>query len=189
MARIIDLSPSEAMERIGSGDAVLIDVREGFEHRSAAIPGAELHPLSSFDPERVRAVAGGREVIFHCRSGKRSAEAAHRFAPGEDAAHHLAGGILAWEAAGLETRRSSSAPKIDVMRQVQIAAGSLVLAGVVLGAFVHPGFLGISAFVGAGLTFAGLSGWCGMAKLLAKMPWNRTNNESAPQRAQEGAPA
>jgi hypothetical protein len=59
------------------------------------------------------------------------------------------------------------------MRQVQIEAGSLVLLGIVLGVWVAPAFLGLSAFVGAGLAFAGLSGWCGVARLLALMPWNR----------------
>lgn len=59
------------------------------------------------------------------------------------------------------------------MRQVQITAGSLVLTGVLLGLFVAPGFFGLSAFVGAGLIFAGVTGWCGMANLLRVMPWNR----------------
>jgi predicted branched-subunit amino acid permease len=59
------------------------------------------------------------------------------------------------------------------MRQVQIAAGSLVVIGVLLGALVHPGFYALSAFVGAGLVFAGVSGFCGMARLLVLMPWNR----------------
>jgi rhodanese-related sulfurtransferase len=62
---------------------------------------------------------------------------------------------------------------LPLMRQVQIAAGLLVLLGVVLAVTVAPAFIGLSAFVGAGLTFAGLSGWCGMAQLLALMPWNR----------------
>ena len=59
------------------------------------------------------------------------------------------------------------------MRQVQIAAGALILAGVILSVTVNPAFLGLSAFVGAGLTFAGVTGWCGMAHLLALMPWNK----------------
>jgi rhodanese-related sulfurtransferase len=59
------------------------------------------------------------------------------------------------------------------MRQVQIAAGGLVLAGVALGFTVHPVFFGLSAFVGAGLALAGVTGFCGMARLLAVMPWNR----------------
>ncbi len=62
------------------------------------------------------------------------------------------------------------------MRQVQITAGSLVVIGVVLGLVVTPGFLAIPAFIGSGLVFAGASGWCGMAKLLARMPWNRVRS-------------
>jgi len=73
---------------------------------------------------------------------------------------------------------------LDVMRQVQVTAGSLVLIGVLLGAFLNPWFLILSGFVGSGLMFAGLSGWCGMAKLLGNMPWNKrstiSNHQSAP---------
>jgi rhodanese-related sulfurtransferase len=83
------------------------------------------------------------------------------------------GGIEAWKKAGLPVLRDTGQP-IEMQRQVQIAAGVLVLLGVVLGYFASPAFYGISAFVGAGLTFAGISGWCGMAKLLALMPWNRS---------------
>jgi len=64
---------------------------------------------------------------------------------------------------------------LEIMRQVQIVAGGLVLLGVALGVWVAPAFLGLSAVVGAGLAFAGVSGWCGMARLLALMPWNRPN--------------
>ena len=84
----------------------------------------------------------------------------------------LEGGLDAWRKAGLPVALDRSQP-IEIMRQVQIAAGSLVLLGVVLGAFVAPGFYPLSGFVGAGLLFAGVSGFCGMARLLAVMPWNR----------------
>jgi rhodanese-related sulfurtransferase len=87
-------------------------------------------------------------------------------------AYLLEGGIEAWRKAGLPVAKDRRAP-LEIMRQVQITAGMLVLAGVVLGFAVAPGFFGISAFVGAGLTFAGMTGWCGMARLLALMPWNR----------------
>ncbi|WP_420561918.1 YgaP family membrane protein [Tepidicaulis sp.] len=62
---------------------------------------------------------------------------------------------------------------MEVNRQVQITAGALVLSGIVLGAAVSPAFYLLSAFVGAGLMMAGITGWCGMARLLAVMPWNR----------------
>lgn len=171
MTHILDLGPAETRDLVERGHAQLIDVREGFEHASEHIPGALHHPLSAFDAGRVRELSAGKRAVFQCRSGKRSRDAATRF--GGDEAHHLAGGIEAWKGTGLPTERSAGAPPIDVMRQVQVVAGSLVLLGVVLGTLVHPGFLGVSAFVGAGLTFAGLSGWCGMAKLLGAMPWNR----------------
>ena len=61
------------------------------------------------------------------------------------------------------------------MRQVQLIAGALILSGILLGWLVHPGFYGMSAFVGAGLTVAGATGWCGMARLLRIMPWNHVS--------------
>ncbi|MFI5002997.1 MAG: YgaP-like transmembrane domain, partial [Reyranellales bacterium] len=114
-----------------------------------------------------------KAVIFHCRSGARTTANASRLAGTVGCeAYILEGGLDAWKKAGLPVATDASQP-IEIMRQVQIAAGSLVLLGVVLGVWVAPAFLGLSAFVGAGLTFAGVSGWCGMAKLLALMPWNR----------------
>ena len=90
----------------------------------------------------------------------------------------LEGGLDAWKKAGLPVSLDRSQP-IDIMRQVQIAAGSLVLLGVVLGAFVSPNFYALSGFVGAGLTFAGISGFCGMARVLGAMPWNQPSTASA----------
>jgi rhodanese-related sulfurtransferase len=84
----------------------------------------------------------------------------------------LKGGIEAWRKAGFPVVGNAKAP-ISIMRQVQIAAGSIVLVGVVLGMLVSPWMLGISAFVGAGLVFSGASGTCGMAAMLSLMPWNR----------------
>ena len=84
----------------------------------------------------------------------------------------LEGGIEAWKAAGLPIISDKSKP-IEIMRQVQIVAGSLVLLGVTLGYLVDPSLFLVSGFIGAGLTFAGTTGWCGMAKLLAFLPWNR----------------
>ena len=84
----------------------------------------------------------------------------------------LEGGLEGWKKAGLPVALDRSQP-IDLMRQVQIAAGSMVLTGVVLGALVNPGFYALSGFVGAGLLFAGVSGFCGMARILGAMPWNK----------------
>lgn len=112
-------------------------------------------------------------VIFHCRSGNRtSAYAEHLREAAQCEAYLLEGGLDAWRKAGLPFAEDRRQP-LELMRQVQIAAGSLVLAGVLLGLTAAPGFLGLSAFVGLGLIFAGTTGWCGMARLLAAMPWNR----------------
>jgi rhodanese-related sulfurtransferase len=161
------LTPAEARARIAAG-ATLIDIREADEHARSRIPGAINAPLGS-----ELTVTDAPAVIFHCRSGMRTdANAARLAAAAPCEAFLLEGGIEAWRAAGLPVLTDAKAP-LEIMRQVQITAGMLVLIGVALSLLVAPAWIGLSAFVGAGLTFAGATGWCGMAKLLAMMPWNR----------------
>lgn len=159
---------------VDRGDAILIDVREPDEHARERIAGARLMPLSSFDPMRV-AASGARAVILHCASGARSARAAALLAAaGMSDVAHLKGGITAWKHAGFPIALDRKAP-LPIMRQVQIVAGGLVVAGVALGLTIHPAFFGLSAVVGAGLVMAGVTGWCGMATLLGKLPYNRAS--------------
>ncbi len=166
--------PAELVARwLATENAVLIDVREDFEHAEESIEGATHLPLSAIDPDALRDQHAGRRLVFHCRSGSRARDAANRFCGGADPVFCLEGGIDAWKAAGLDVTRSAHGPRLPVMRQVQIVAGSLVVVGVGLGAAISPWFLAIAGFVGCGLVFAGVSGWCGMARLLAQMPWNR----------------
>jgi rhodanese-related sulfurtransferase len=163
------LSPPEAQARIKSG-AVLVDIREADEHARESIPGARSHPLSQLRQNPPR---GSEPMIFHCRSGNRTqVNAAQLEAAANGPAFILEGGIGAWKRAGLPVNQDKSQP-MEIMRQVQITAGSLVLLGVVLGSIVNPGFYFLSGFVGAGLTFAGISGSCMMARVLALAPWNR----------------
>lgn len=152
------LSPAEAAARLRDG-ALLLDVRAADEHRRARIPGAVNRPLATLD---LAALPAG--CILHCQSGARTAPLAGRAAV-------LAGGLDAWARAGLPVERDAAAP-LPLMRQVQIAAGGLVLAGVLGGALVAPGFYALAAVVGAGLVFAGATGTCGLARVLAAMPWN-----------------
>lgn len=163
--------------------AVLIDVREVDEYAREHIPQARLVPLSGFDPSdfpRDHDKIG----VFHCQSGTRTGQAAARIlATGFSEVYHLKGGLGAWKQAGLAVNVNRKAP-ISIMRQVQITAGSLVVLGIVLALLVSPWFMALSAFVGAGLTFAGLSGTCAMASLLAHMPWNKS-----PGTQVHGAPA
>jgi rhodanese-related sulfurtransferase len=159
-------------ERLNAGTAILVDIREPSEYAREHIVGARPVPISGFDRhdfDRDR----DKAVVFHCRSGSRTAaHAARILAKGFREPYALSGGIEAWKAAGLPVHEDRSQP-IDVFRQVQIAAGGLVVVGIVLAATVSPWFAGLSAFVGAGLVFAGVSGTCAMARVLSLMPWNR----------------
>src|SRR5471032_3518281 len=172
MSKLQTVSPERAAELVRAG-AVLVDVREADEHARERIPGARHHALTRIDRESP-ARSGDDVLIFHCRSGARTKGNAARLAAAAPKCetYILDGGIDAWKKAGLPVTLDRSQP-IDIMRQVQIVAGSLVLTGVVLGALVSPGFYALSGFVGAGLLFAGASGFCGMARLLAVMPWNQ----------------
>ena len=174
MSMFKPISPADLKRKLDAGEAVLIDVRETDEHAREHILGARLAPLSAIDAHDFDR-DHDKAAVFHCRSGMRTqANAAKLIARGFKEAYYLEGGIEAWKAAGLPTHANRKAP-LEIMRQVQIAAGVLILTGVLLGFFVNPVFYVLSAFVGAGLTFAGVTGWCGMAMLLKTMPWNRVS--------------
>ncbi|MDJ1179532.1 rhodanese-like domain-containing protein [Roseofilum sp. BLCC_M91] len=149
-----------------------IDVREPSEYAGERIPGAISRPLSRFNPDDVLPDPT-KPFILYCQTGNRSATAAQKlFLAGFEEVAHLGGGLEEWKQQGYPTHVNPKAP-ISIMRQVQIVAGSLVLTGTLLGAFVAPGFLFLSGFVGAGLMFAGISNTCMMAQLLAKLPYNQ----------------
>ena len=165
------ITPEDAKTLIDQG-AKLIDVREADEHARENIPGASLMPLSELGGH-LPSVGDADTVIFHCRSGGRTEAAAEHLEPATgQRAFILDGGIDAWRKTGLPVDKDRRQP-IELMRQVQIAAGALTLGGVVGGAVLHPALYGIAGFVGAGLMFAGATGFCGMARVLVRMPWNR----------------
>jgi rhodanese-related sulfurtransferase len=167
------ITPQEARRLIADG-AVLVDVREPDERRREHIPGTRHLPLSKLD-EADFAAHRGRTVIFHCRSGARTQSQSARLAAktGEMCEAYLVeGGLEAWRKAGLPTEVDRRQP-IELQRQVQIGAGGLALIGTLLGLTVSPWFFGIPLFVGAGLLFAGITGYCGMALLLQRAPWNQ----------------
>jgi rhodanese-related sulfurtransferase len=164
----------------------VIDVRTPAEFREVHVEGARLAPLDRLNPKAVMAGLNGSDagpLYVMCRSGNRARQACERFAAaGLEHAVCVEGGVLAWEKAGLPVTRGKKAVSLE--RQVRIAAGSLVLLGAALGWLVHPAFVGLSAFVGAGLIFAGVTDTCGMGMLLARMPWNQAREEPCPK---EGA--
>jgi sulfur dioxygenase len=148
----------------------VLDVRSALEFEGERIEGARLIPLDELDG-RLDEIPDQAEVIVVCRTGVRATIAAEVLARAGHRPRVLEGGMLAWRRARLPVREGRK--RLPVDRQVQLIAGSMVLTGTALGTLVHPWFLAISAFFGAGLTFAGATGTCGLALLLLKMPWNR----------------
>jgi rhodanese-related sulfurtransferase len=168
-----DVDPRTLERWLDDGKAILVDVRELDEYTREHIAGARLMSLSRFDRAALPA-GNGKTVVLQCNSGNRSRQLGEQMG---GAWHHLAGGIQAWKRAGLPVKADRRAP-LPIMRQVQIAAGGLVLLGQILGWLVAPAFGLLSAFVGAGLIFAGITGYCGMARLLALLPYNRPRRGS-----------
>ena len=184
MTHLSKISVSDAAELIQQDKAILVDIREPDETARLSIAGAVRLPMTRVN-KGDRLPGSDRTIIFTCRSGQRTSINTSKLAALCDSdAYQLDGGLIAWENAGLEVIKNKKAP-LEIIRQVHITAGLLILTGVLLGTYVNPGFYGISAFVGAGLTFAGVTGWCGMAMLLSRMPWNREPTPLANRAAAE----
>jgi rhodanese-related sulfurtransferase len=159
-------------DQLAAKSITVIDVREPMEYAGGHIAGSLNVPLSRLS----QADLPQGPLVLVCQSGNRSQQGLRELLQ-RGHRHPLAdleGGIPSWQQAGLPVRRLKNAP-MPLMRQVQITAGSLVLLGLILSNTVAPAWILLSWFVGAGLVFAGVSGFCGMARLLAVMPWNRVS--------------
>ncbi len=167
------ITPQELYQRLASGTVIdLIDVRTPVEFREVHAAPARNIPLDRLDPAALAAAhRNGEPLYVICRSGNRGRQACEKLAAAGLNVVNIEGGTLAWEQAGLPVVRGKKA--ISLERQVRIAAGFLVLLGSVLALVVHPYWAALAAFVGAGLMFAGITDTCGMALVLARMPWNR----------------
>jgi len=167
------LSVVDAHQRLADENTVLLDVRTPAEFRGLHAEGAVNLPPDDVSPEAVRSILGtDKTALIICQGGKRSVAACGKLSGrGMDNLINVEGGTNAWEDAGLPVVRGKET--ISIERQVRIAAGLLVFTGVLLGAFVHPLWLILPGFIGAGLAFAGITDTCGMAMMLARMPWNR----------------
>ncbi|MBI3289695.1 MAG: rhodanese-like domain-containing protein [Elusimicrobia bacterium] len=154
--------------RLG-GEPVLVDVREPGEYDAERLPGSVNVPLSRLAADAAK-LPTGRPLVVLCRSGRRSTDAAEKLAAlGFRDVYVLEGGLLACGDA--VERGPGGAWAME--RQVRMAAGTLVLLGAALGSFVHPAGWCLSAAIGAGLVFSAVTDTCGMAAVLAWMPWNR----------------
>jgi rhodanese-related sulfurtransferase len=169
-------------ENLGQANMTVVDVREFPEFASGRVSGAKLVPLGEIE-KRYKEIDHNHTVYVMCRSGRRSAEAQKRLkALGFKDVVNVAGGMQAWQKAGLPVEREANAVW-DLERQVRFTAGLFVLTGVLLAVFVHWYFIGLAGFVGAGLVFAAITNTCGMGMILAKMPWNQKKESYEPSAA------
>lgn len=153
----------------------LVDVREGFEYESEKIPGCYHSPLSTLNETSLKDLDKNKPVYLVCKSGTRASLAAEKLKNyGFQEIYVMEGGLNAWRAAGKSVLKGTLT-RWNLERQVRFTAGSLVVVGIIFSFFVHPYFLALSLFVGAGLVFSGVTDTCGMGLLLAKMPWNRSS--------------
>ena len=171
------ITPHQLHDRLQHGEKLhLLDVRSPAEHAEIHVPDVHLVPLGQLDATKLASVNGfAKDQPFYiiCRSGNRAKQAAEKLEKsGYQQCSVVEGGTVAWAEAGLPVDRGTS-KVISLERQVRIAAGAIVVIGVLLAHFVNPAFIWLSGFIGAGLAFAGITDWCGMGMLIAKLPWNQ----------------
>ena len=167
------ISPSELRIMLDTGDTELIDVRSTDEFAARHIKEARSVPLSILDLNQI--CDKTKKIILQCESGSRSQSATKKLQElSKDLKiYSLDGGIRNWVEKNYATVEGMAANnKLPLNRQVQITAGIIIVLGIVLTKLISRLFIVIPLFIGCGLIFAGISGWCGMASLLALMPWN-----------------
>lgn len=178
---IATITPRQLHDVVQAGKVVeLIDVRTPVEFREVHVSFARNVPLDQLHTAQIAAGrnGSGQPLYVICRTGGRGKQACDKLlAAGYTNVVNVEGGTQAWDQAALPVVRGQSA--ISLERQVRIVAGSLVVVGSILGALVSPYWIGLAAFVGAGLVFAGITDSCGMGMLLARMPWNRVSTSCA----------
>jgi rhodanese-related sulfurtransferase len=173
--------PAQLGELCKEGKKIeLIDVRTPVEFREVHVEIARNIPLDQLDVTalmQARNESANEPLYVICRSGGRGQQACEKFlTAGFSNVVNVEGGTMACVEAGLPVIRGKKAVSLE--RQVRIAAGSLILLGAVLGWFLNPAFIWLSAVVGAGLIFAGITDTCGMGMILARMPWNQCSQNA-----------
>jgi rhodanese-related sulfurtransferase len=169
------ISPVELQKVLAAQpSSAVIDVRTPVEFAEVHVSQARSVPLDELKPGALQ-LAKDQPVYLLCRSGQRATKAAEKFAK-EGFAQPVVveGGTLAWIDAKLPVTRGTT-KVISLERQVRITAGAIVFIGVLLAYFVNFNFIWLAGFVGVGLVFAGITDFCGMGLLLAKLPWNKRN--------------
>ncbi len=175
----IKLTDSKTLSKwLNNNKAILIDVREPLEYQIEHIEQADNIPLSTICLEHVNLPENkNKKIVVQCRSGARSMSACKKIAEADNSLelYNLEGGILAWGQQGLPTIKEIK--MIPLERQVQLTLGSIIVLGVLMTYFVSTAWLIVPTIIGLGLINAGATGWCGLAKLIAKFPWNKVDNK------------
>lgn len=171
------ISPTALRELTAKGQArCLVDVRTPAEYEEVHVEGAHLMSLDKLDAAELRAAlkpATGEKIYLLCKSGRRAQQAAEKLSTaGVQNCVVVEGGTDACVASGFDCKRGAKTLPLD--QQVRVTLGVIILASFLFAHLVHPYFIWIAAFIGAGLVFSGLTGFCGMALLLAKAPWNQS---------------
>jgi rhodanese-related sulfurtransferase len=165
----------EELKSLNQTDKIYVDVRSPAEYRSLRVQGAVNMPLNTITCDDVKKLIGDKHnpaIILLCGKGGRARKAAEILQAGSFNLLVVEGGTNACVDANLPIEKGSNST-ISIERQVRIGAGSLVCIGLALGHFINPNFYFLSAFIGAGLIFAGITDWCGMGLLIARAPWNK----------------
>ncbi len=158
---------------LDKSEAILVDVREPGENRAESIPSAQLLSLGQVSLQTLPD-SEEKKIVIHCRSGQRSRTACETLLaqnPKLDI-YNLEGGLLAWKQAGFPVKTAKDRV-LPLPQQVQVIIGSSITLSVLLGYLLSPHFFTLAGLLGFGLLYNGLTGWCALAKFLAKMPWNQ----------------
>lgn len=169
MQKIHEVEPAEIKKWLDNHEILLIDVREVEEYNDAYIPGALLYPTSSFNPKEIPNTQG-QKIVFHCKAGKRSANAAVKWADfyGAPDVYSMKGGIDAWKEKGFATE-SNQATANTIRQQTYIWSGILILAGTLLAAWLSAWFLLLPALAGMILVYTGVAGTSYLAYIISKL--------------------
>lgn len=175
MTNIRTIDPKTLKKWLGLNEVVLIDVRESLENKLEKIQGSKNIPLTKICAnDIILPEHKNKKIVIHCRSGTRSMTACEKISSENPDIElwNLEGGILAWIQEGFPTEKDLTTLSLD--RQLHITLGLFILLGVILTHFVSYGLILLPTIIGLGLLNAGITGWCGMSKLLALFPWNRS---------------
>ena len=173
--KVQSVSPAELSRQLSESrsDIQLIDVRTPVEFENEHIEGSLNIPLDELDG-RTGELLQDHRLVMICRTGNRAGKAATKLAPLGHSVAVLTGGIVDWKSVALPL--ATGKQRLPLERQVQLTIGLILLSSVTAGFLIDPLFFIVPGFIGAGLTFAGATGFCGLAMLLAKAPWNKVDS-------------